>query len=460
MATKPKDLIRNENDYVLNYVKLVDFKGNEYDFTGHFVEFSFEESLFETFLHGAMFVSDAVDYPTLLPMVGEERLKISFTRQNEKVPLGSDGELLPPIEFDMPIYLMDGKRQESGSGKHQVYNLFYTSDEIFNNLNTKLFKALKNQKYSDIVQMIYDNHLKKSKPIEIEPTKNTVDYCIQNEHPVRAINKIAKRCVSEEDNGFFYVFYEDRDKFNFVTLGKLFQQKPVAKLTYEIKNIMKNTEGLSHKTREIEKDMYNVSNYQQQGTYDVLGSAISGEAASSLLTVDPIVRKYSFTDFDLRKEFDKFKHLEKSKPWTDANKMFVNPRANLAMVVTDTPQTSNEYVTSKEPGIKSYFPEDFFLHRQSQKKQMLSSIITTTVSGDPRIKAGDIIEFAIPEHLGKTSASNPEEKDKYMQGKYLVLSVAHIVKYGEYKMNLELIRDTVYSDITHRDPVKEYKNIY
>ena len=71
-----------------------------------------------------------------------------------------------------------------------------------------------------------------------------------------------------------------------------------------------------------------------------------------------------------------------------------------------------------------------------------------------------MIEFAIPEHLGKTSKENPEEKDKYLQGKYLVLAISHMVKYGEYKMNLELVKDTFFSDIENRDPVEEYKDVY
>ena len=45
-------------------------------------------------------------------------------------------------------------------------------------------------------------------------------YCFQNIAPVKAIKKLANRSISNEGNGYFYVFYEDRDQFNFVTLGK------------------------------------------------------------------------------------------------------------------------------------------------------------------------------------------------------------------------------------------------
>jgi len=467
-----KNLLRNENDYNLNYVKLVDWKGKEYEFQQHIGEFSYEESIFETFIHGSVFVSDAVDFPTLLPMMGQERFKASFTRADEKPPAGSDGRLLDPISFDMCVYLMDGKRQESGSGKHQTYTLYYTSEEIFKNLNTKVFKAFRSKKYSDMVKLVYESYLKINKKINIEESNIEVDYCIQNEHPIRSINKIAKRAVPKlpttsksgesepNSNGYFYVFYEDKDQFNFVSIGSLIKQTPIAKLSYELKNILENTDGLGHKSRDVEKDMSNVSNYQQQGTFDVLTQAMSGEAASSMLALDPILRTFSVKEFDLRKEFDKFPHVDKSKPFVDDHRMFVSPLANMSMIIGDSGHPNNDYIKAKDPTAKSFLPEEFFLHRQSQKKQLLKNIITLTLSGNPRIKAGSMIEFNVPEHLGKTGQNNPEQKDQYLQGKYLVVSVAHILKIGKYTMNLEIIKDTYFSDIKHRDPVQEYKNIY
>jgi hypothetical protein len=47
-----------------------------------------------------------------------------------------------------------------------------------------------------------------------------------------------------------------------------------------------------------------------------------------------------------------------------------------------------------------------------------------------------------------------------MQGKYLVVGIAHILKKNEYRMNLELVKDSFYSDIKARNPVEEYDKIY
>ena len=62
-------------------------------------------------------------------------------------------------------------------------------------------------------------------------------------------------------------------------------------------------------------------------------------------------------------------------------------------------------------------------------------------------------------NVGDSAGRNREELDKYIQGKYVVVSVAHIIKAEEYRLNLELIKDSFFSDIESRDPIEEYKNI-
>lgn len=446
--------IRREHDYVINYIKLVDFTGKEYDFTSHFAEFTYEESIFGH-PHGTLVAVDAVDYPTLLPMFGEERLKASFTRPDENNP----GQLLPSIIFDMPIYTLDGKSQDQGSRKRQVYNLRYIADSTFLNVGQRVFKAFKATKYSDMVQVIYDEKIG-LKGIEIESTEYEVDYTVSNETPFGAIKKIADRSVSSEGNGTYFTFYEDRDSFYFTSLGKLIEKDPTHTIRYEVKNVLEHGSDVSHHDMTIERDLYNINQLSQGSTYDTLASAQSGELQSRLITFNPIRRKYEVVDHDLRNDFGKFKHMHPNKKWTDdGHPMFGQPGTNPKLAVTDKGNPAAPYIASHDPTIKQYFYEEYKLTRPSYKHQLLKHVTSVTMSGDPRFRAGDVLEFLLPEFLGKTSKENPEELDRYLQGKYLIISVAHIVKQGSYTLNMELIKDTFFNAILNRDPVEEYKNI-
>lgn len=465
-----QEIARQEFDRILDYIKLKDWTGKELNLLPQMLYFSFEEEIFEHSLHGTIRISDAVDLPTLLPMIGEERLLASFTRPEAATKQNLFlGGRLPGIKFDMKVYRMDDKLQTGGSRKLQEYNLKYTSHLPFLNLNKRVFATFENMKYSDMIKKIYESYLKEDapyeKPLIVEETEGAYDYCVQNLSPLNAIRKIAQRSTSIEGNGNFYVFYEDRDAYNFVSIGKLLKNEPLITLSCELKNVTKQ-DGQGSKIVDMEKQLYNTGNYGRNENFDVLQSALSGEASSSLLSVDPITRQFYLNEFDLRgndrkgePNWNKFPKLAGKKPWTDANPMFIDPKANMAMLVTDLAQDVHEYI-SERTTVRPFLPEDFFLSRISQKKQLMKNTIRLSVTGDPRVKPGVVVKFDIPEILGKTSRENPEMPDKWLRGNFLVISVLHSLTQSEYTMHLELVKDgfeTSISKATYRDPTLEYK---
>jgi hypothetical protein len=253
-----------------------------------------------------------------------------------------------------------------------------------------------------------------------------------------------------------------------VTIGKLMSQEPSIKLRCELKNVSK-IDSLGSKTTDLDKQLYNVTNYTRNQNFDVLQSALSGEASSSLLSVDPVTRQYHFNEFDLRgndrqgvSNWDKNPKLGGKKPWTNANPMFIDPKANMAMLITDLDQDTHEYIKEKDT-IRPYLPEDFFLGRISQKQQLLKNVIQASVSGDPRVKVGQVVEFNPPEILGITGAKNPEMPDKWLKGRYLVVGVLHALNQAQYSMHLQLVKDgfaTEISEKTYRNPSDVYRGYH
>ena len=459
---------RNEYDRVLNYIRLIDWKGNAHNILTQMVEFSYEEEIFKQTLHGSIRMFDTVDFPTLLPMIGEERVAASFTRQI--VPSSNNqflGGQLPAINFDMSVYCMEGKAQTTESKKGQAYLLKYTSELPFININTKIFAAYKNMTYSEMVQKIYDTYLKQdgpdknsSKPlVNLQKTSGARDFYIQNLSPLAAIKKICQRATSEIDSGNMFVFYEDRDGYHFVTLGLLMKQPPVLVISNQLKNVSEVDGKPGSKNRDLNTQFTNVDGFTRNQNFNIFKSALGGEGTSSLLAVDHLTRQFRYKEFDLRDEWDKTPHLGYNKPWTDSNKMFINPLANMGMVITDAEQDSHPYIAEREK-INPYTPEDFFLTRLSQKRQIMKNMVYTSLSGDTRVKAGSVIKFNVPENLGKTNEENPEELDRYMQGRYLVIGVLHTITQNSYIMHLELIKDGFHGEIKYRDPRSEYKNYW
>lgn len=466
----------NEYQYIIKKFRLVSHTGIEIDIWPQVVEFCFQETIFGRTLHGSITMAETLDLPTLLPMIGEERVQISFTRLNEQ-----DGLEIEPVSFDLPIYSLSDKMQEGDSGKRQTYTLSFCSESSFKNINSVVSKAFKNMTYSQMVQEIYDTHLKVDKEIEIEETDGVMNFTVQNNRAIKAICQIANRAKSvNKENGSFFVFFEDREKFYFYTMKGLLKKgmedkSKIRTLYYGIKNLPKDGAS-SGDFKDLSVSMYNAEVVEEKSAgFDVLNSAQRGEGASSILTIDPIRRSFSFKTLDLRgdeakadvekvvdspatleflpnSDFSTIAGADAKKPWTNKSKIFVNPRANMRVVIGDAGQDTQEYIAARDPQVRPYAPEEFAMQKQSEKSQFFRRPLSTSIPGDPRIKPGSVIYFSIPEKLGNVNESKPEELDKYLQGYYVVVGVAHIINKEKYKMNLELMRPTDHSDIKPRDP--------
>lgn len=454
----------HENQYIIKDITLISHDGIEYSLDSQFLEFSFEETIFQTTLHGTIQVLESVDYPTMLPMIGEERIRISFTRTDEET-----GDEIDPIKFEMPIYSLHNKLQEGKSGKRQTYSLAYCSDVVYNNLNSIVSKSFKNMPYSQMVRDICETFLKIDKPLVTEETQDLMDYVVQNQRPIKAILKICQRSTSAEGNGLFYVFYEDREQFNFVTMKKLMNQEPIRTIYYGINNLPVG--GAEGAFKNLSRDMYSATKVNEANAgFDILKSALDSEGSSSIMSIDPIRRTFSIKTLDLRGNEAKpavektvgspisLEFAENSdlaaiaaatapKTWTSKSKLFVNPRSTMKIVISQAGQNTQEYISQKDPSVRPYSPEQFLVQRTAEKNQFMKNIISVTLPGDPRIKAGCVIKFDFPEKSGFIGESMPEQLDKYMQGNYIVVGVAHIVSRGKYKMNLELMKNTSHSEI-------------
>ena len=281
--------IRGVYDFVINYLTLVSHDGVEYDFSAHLVELTYNESIFSPTVYGTLSVIDTVDYAGLLPILGEERLKVSFTRADET---SKTAKLLDPIKFDLAIYKMQGQlNQNQGAGKAQTYKLCYVSDDAYTDVGTKIYKKYGKMKYSDMVKAIHKVFLasNNSSKIEVEETAGEYSFYAQHTSRFDAINAIALRSISNEKNGFNYVFYRDRDGYKFKTISSIAKQKPYLAITYSPKNMPNNRLD----------ELYSVNQYSSDMSTDTLNAAAKGEAASTLLSVDPVRRKFYLRAFDL-----------------------------------------------------------------------------------------------------------------------------------------------------------------
>jgi len=456
-----ENVIRREKDFILKEIKLFAFNGAEYNMLEHRVLLTYFEDLFMNCLTGTLDMLDAIDYPQFMPLVGEERLKVILTRQDE-TGKGKEGGLLPDLEMNFRIYKVSGRQIQNE--KVQTYRLHLIAEEFIKNLKQKVYRSWKDTKYSDMVQEIFDEKLKVDAPIIVEPTKYEQDFTCSNLAPIEFINMVACRSISDEGNGEAYLFYQDRDGFHFTTLGKLLSQGSAEEYIHGPRQKYENQSSkFSFGQLPIEKEVKNIEHYFWNSQHDILKNIESGMYGQRLTTVDPVRQKFDFLKFNLKDEFGSFPHVDKEKFFTDdldalpkdENDVF----ACTKLICTNKDHDIVEHIAAREPGIKPDKLEEYVLRRTSHLNQINNFRIGVSVSGDPRRKVGDVITFNLPQVAGDVSEQRPEELDKYFQGKYLIVSIRHTLTQASYSMEFEMIKDSFFKPIEHVDVVDKYKDI-
>jgi len=72
-------------------------------------------------------------------------------------------------------------------------------------------------------------------------------------------------------------------------------------------------------------------------------------------------------------------------------------------------------------------------------KQLMENIkCTITVYGDSDLVTGDCLELNVP----LFSSTDPDKKDEYYSGKYIIFALRHRIQGGRYIMDLELVKDS------------------
>lgn len=460
MSTQPTtsnqpNKIRKEYDFVIKHIKIISFEGSEYEITHIRLSLNLYEDIFSFCSTGDITLIDANDLPHNLPIIGEEKIQIKFTRH-----IPSDNEEDEEIEEDIDVEYRVYKitERQNLKDKTQIYTLHFIEEEFIKNLKTKVSQSFVGKKYSEMTEIVF-GEMGSGKPLIAEETLYEHNYVCPRLSPFEMIQTIACRSVSAEGNGSTYFFFSDRDEYHFVSAGKLIQQEPIAEFTFQIKNILEENATQFYRNRTIEQDLKSVENFVFGENFDILDSLAMGQYASKLITYDIVRQVWEEKEMDYNQEFDTFRHLGTKKGHTDGLDALSSPEAFVRFLSTNKDHDTLEHISSKESGIRPNRIEESILPRYSQLKQLRKNSMKLVVSGDPRIKVGKTVDFILPQNIGDLHKENPEELDEYIQGKYLIVSLCNRLEGNSYSVQIEIVKDSFVSDIKHIDPAEKLEEI-
>lgn len=342
------------------------------------VKIYFIEDIFSFSMVGKIQFFDNIGLMEYGPITGNEKLILAYGEEE-------NWELVFDIFKISRVVQMSGPE----SGTMNMIEILFV-DEMFLSLTQKKYsKSWKDEYISDIVEDISMNMLE-IRLKQIERTNEKLPYFyIPYWTASTAINWLIKRASSFVTDTAGYLFYNNIEGTNFVTLEKLLQQTQILKLSEE-------DTGEYH-FEDINMFMYN----------KILGWSISG--------IDNLSLKELKGGHKLGYDFTKKELLEPSFEYSTSIKNFT--LLGQKSLFKDVSDNTVDYSLEGENDIKilsNLFHNDFI------KRYCMQQCINIMVRGHERRYAGAMIEVKWPSAFLKE-----EHYNKNMQGLYLIKSITH-----------------------------------
>ena len=321
-----------------------------------------------------------------LPLVGEEYLNISYSAPG-----------LP--SFTHTFYLTEMRnRNPTAQLKNSAYTLMGVAVEVLKNKTTLVNKIYKTNNDA-MVRDLFTSYLGSGKPLVTEPTQGIQDYTVTTRKPMTAIMDILARSVAETHQSSSYLFYEDHNGYNFVTLEQLCGQGSVASFTnYEVV-----ADSIGHNSYR------NIISYSLPEVYRVADKLSVGAFAS-------IVKKYDFGDL-LYGNLEVIPNVQSMVRTMPA--LFSSPSFKSQWT------TPAYYHFTSLDSIKSPTNINTMLPLRTAYAAELDQLrIVARIYMDSSLTVGQVITLNL---MQTTSETGPREADTLLAGNYLISKLSTVI---------------------------------
>lgn len=358
----------------------------------HVKSFSLYESIYQPAYYLEMFISESRALMDTLPIVGDERMTLSF-----KTPS------LEPLEVELIVTNINSATNEQ-TVRHRGYTIIAASVEVLANKTNFIQKAY-NTNISSMIEDITKTYLMSSKPLDIMETRGIQRIIIPNLRPYNAIDMLRRRAIANGEESSLFFFYENRDGLHFKTLEKLMHDGVVGRRTY--------TNDATINTDVLKSPMRNILGFHQRDLTHHAHNVGSGSLNTRVATFDYRTLTYRREDVDV-----------------DERRLYT-ARGNMTRVNTERFRSD----WSSRPGAVSFIPVDSdrpetFIPTVTPYHRAAAAIfaqgaLELRLFGDSTLSVGQKFKAEIWENKGSTD--NPEI-DRMIADEYLLTSIRHMVE--------------------------------
>ena len=192
------------------------------------------------------------------------------------------------------------------------------------------------------------------------------------------------------------------------------------------------------------ENVFNIIDYEFIKTYDTLEATSSGMYANRLISIDPLLRKKTVTDFNK----DKLTGYSNSGSASNrfGKKITEMYDSSLKFAFSNSNQIVDKYIKQSESQVgKDIFIETSVPNRSAQIALSNYTVMKAIIPGDSTITAGRTVNILLYSlEFGGNAENATRALDEYFSGIYLVTAVRHIIQtQGVYQTVLELAKESL-----------------
>jgi hypothetical protein len=429
----------NVNPLELQIVEVVIQKFNKSEkliITPQFIELTLFQSIFEPVIKAEMVLNDNIGLFVNWPFTGEEIFSISYKQLSAADASTTIQKTIDFICRGVRKIIVDDR------ARSMMYIVDLCSVEFLQNTRKYVSHAY-NDKIEDAAEKLYNEYIsddtqkqfqKPLKPFIKEESQKVRSIIIPNLRPFQAIQWLAKHAVAKDyDKHYLYLFYEDLDQFNFVTIQQLIedasknrQQLMSQKYIYssDIESSF-SSPAKAGANADPETNLRVITNLVINKRFSSIEKIASGYFQNELFEISMLQKSYNSTPTELMPDESSISLEPNPLNTTEYINYVKNDKENteysnrIRYIINNYEDSDSQNKSNPEYRLK-IGPSIKYLIALNQVD------FTITVPANMGLKAGDVIFVSLPENHG----FNQVQIDKYATGLFIVSEVKQVINSG------------------------------
>ena len=467
------------NDNIeMTSASLISSDGSHVDIRYQIADLSIKENMFTQSMSASLVILDGIGLIDKFPIVGEEFFSLRF-----RTP--GSGNLFVTKLF--AVYSISDRKKSDD--RLEMYTLNMVSIESMIDTLTTVDRNYVGLRYDEIAKKVFEDFILNSdlkgglnvkdryidlarfkKTIGVDRSSGLHSLTTVGDTPFKIIKKCADLAQSIDYPDSDFIFYEDRDGFNFIAISSLLEAEPIKRIGVtppeEVVYVM-GDQGIEE-NRQKGKFQYDlIRQFEFNNSPDTIKSSHTGMYGNRIYAFDPILKKRNtitnnYLNIQRDKKIPSFKTLDSNNLVSEKSIHSNDTGASHSQYYINNIFDKNyEEIEYMKDRIKQNTDRHLFHHDDSYKSKGRTAMkfsllnnytLTIAVGGNSNLVVGNIVNVELP-------LSSDLEEDKLQpyshlfgnkkSNKFLITGLTHnfIGTAGRYFTYLTLAKDSYFNDI-------------